>query len=119
MDRIRKGQTGQEEELFQLWDEMRKKGIKDPAKAIKAAAEEFGIEARIAVIHMQRYTKSFGVVLLLLLLSSCVSTGYMQRKVAEARQEELQNCQLLTEQVRDKRLHATDMLKLLNYRREK
>lgn len=59
MDRVLKGQTSQEEELFQLWDEMRKKGIKDPAKAIKAAKHELGIEERIAVIHMQRYTRSF------------------------------------------------------------
>lgn len=60
MDRIGKGQTFKEEELFQMWDDMRKKGIKDPAQAIRAAKEEMGIPERIAMIHMQRYTRCFG-----------------------------------------------------------
>jgi hypothetical protein len=60
MERLRKGQTGAEEEVFLLWDELRKRGVKDPKAAILAAKKELGIEDRIAVIYMQRYTRCFG-----------------------------------------------------------
>lgn len=60
MERIKKGQTAKDEEIFQFWDELRKKGIKDPSKAIDAAKFEFKLEERIAVIYMQRYVKCFG-----------------------------------------------------------
>jgi hypothetical protein len=60
MERMRKGQTGAEEEVFLLWDELRKRGMRDPKAAIFAAKKELGIEDRIAVIYMQRYTRCFG-----------------------------------------------------------
>lgn len=59
MERIKKGQTARDEEVFQFFDELRKKGTRDPRKAIEAVCAEFGIEQRIAVIYMQRYTKCF------------------------------------------------------------
>lgn len=60
MERTLKGQTHKEEELFEFWDSLRKRGSMRPEAAIKAAHEEFGIENRLLVIYMQRYTKCFG-----------------------------------------------------------
>lgn len=60
MERLRKGNTNKEEELFEFWDSLRKRGSMRPEAAIKAAHEEFGIEERILMIYMQRYTKCFG-----------------------------------------------------------
>jgi hypothetical protein len=59
MERTQKGNSNKEEELFQLWDEMRGKGIRNPGLAIRAAKEELGIEERVAAIYMQRYVKCF------------------------------------------------------------
>ena len=60
MERLIKGNNSQEEELFEFWDSLRKKGSMRPEAAIKAAHEEFGIENRLLMIHMQRYTRCFG-----------------------------------------------------------
>ena len=60
MERLIKGNNSQEEELFEFWDSLRKKGSMRPEAAIKAAHEEFGIENRLLVIYMQRYTRCFG-----------------------------------------------------------
>lgn len=60
MERIKKGATAKDEEVFQFLDELRRKSVKDPSKAIAAMCQEFGIEQRIAVIYMRRYTSCFG-----------------------------------------------------------
>lgn len=60
MERLIKGNNSQEEELFEFWDSLRKKGSMRPEAAIKAAHEEFGIENRLLSIYMQRYVKCFG-----------------------------------------------------------
>lgn len=60
MERIYKGLTSKDEEIFRFFDDLRASGIKDPAKAVKLLKEEFGIEERLGVIHMRRYTSLFG-----------------------------------------------------------
>lgn len=60
MERLKRGNSSKEEELFEFWDSLRKRGSMRPEAAIKAAHEEFGIEKRLLAIHMQRYVKCFG-----------------------------------------------------------
>lgn len=60
MERLRKGKTSQEEELFEFWDSLRRKGGMRPEVAIQAAHAEFGTEKRLLLIQMQRYTRCFG-----------------------------------------------------------
>lgn len=62
MERLRKGTSSKEEELFTFWDSLRKRGSMSPEAAIKAAQAEFGIENRFLIIYMQRYVKCFGEV---------------------------------------------------------
>lgn len=58
------------------------------------------------------------IVFSLLFFTGCVSSSYYQRKVYEARQEELGKAICLADQVRLRLLTAKDMIKILNYRRE-
>jgi len=59
MERLLKGRTPQEEEIFCFLDEQRKLKVK-PWDAIKLLAKEFNMEERIAAIWMQRHTSCFG-----------------------------------------------------------
>lgn len=56
---------------------------------------------------------AFLIIPLAALLNGCVSIGYHQKKVAEVKREERTRAILLTEQVKDKRLLAKDMIFIL------
>lgn len=60
MERIRQGINKKEEEIFRFFDELRRKRFREPKAVILALQAEMGIEPRLGVIYLQRYTKAFG-----------------------------------------------------------
>lgn len=57
--------------------------------------------------------KTLLLIFILLFSSGCISQQYHQRKVREARDAERQRAVLLAEQVRGKRMTATEMIRFL------
>lgn len=59
------------------------------------------------------------LIIMFLFFVGCISPSCYQRKVREARREEIQNAIQLAEQVKDRRMLAKDMIKILEYRKGK